>query len=75
MNGFRPSGWAAGPLSALSGAQREILWLRVVLGLSAEQTANLLGSTPDAIRLAQHRALEVLREKIAAQGAPGASSR
>uniref|UniRef100_UPI0039BEDF8B sigma factor-like helix-turn-helix DNA-binding protein n=1 Tax=Lentzea alba TaxID=2714351 RepID=UPI0039BEDF8B len=43
---------------------REILVLRVVVGLSAEQTAEAVGSTPSAVRLAQHRALVRLREAI-----------
>lgn len=70
MNSFRQSA-GGGPLSALSGAQREILRLRVVFGLSAEEIATMLGSTPDAVRLIQHRALEMLREKIAVQDVPG----
>jgi RNA polymerase sigma-70 factor (ECF subfamily) len=48
-------------LTPLSVRQREILVLRVVLGLSAEQTATLVGSTPTAVRAAQHRALRRLR--------------
>jgi hypothetical protein len=61
----------AGPLSALSATQHEILRLRVVVGLSVEETAAMLGSTPDAVRLIQHHALDVLREKIAIQDPPG----
>jgi RNA polymerase sigma-70 factor (ECF subfamily) len=49
-------------LAPLSVRQREILVLRVALGLSAEQTANLVGSTPAAVRAAQYRALTRLRE-------------
>ena len=49
-------------LTPLSVRQREILVLRVVLGLSAEQTAALVGSTPTAVRAAQHRALCRLRQ-------------
>ena len=43
---------------------REILVLRVVVGLSAEETAEAVGSTPSAVRLAQHRALARLRKAI-----------
>lgn len=40
---------------------REVLVLRVPLGLSVEQTALLLGISRGAVRLAQHRALTRLR--------------
>jgi RNA polymerase sigma-70 factor (ECF subfamily) len=48
-------------LQVLSAGQREILVLRVVVGLSAEETANAVGSTAGAVRVAQHRALARLR--------------
>jgi DNA-directed RNA polymerase specialized sigma24 family protein len=51
-------------LAALTGEQRAVLKLRVVHGLSAEQTALVLDSTPAAVRLLQHQALEALREVI-----------
>ncbi|MGH3839473.1 MAG: sigma-70 family RNA polymerase sigma factor, partial [Pseudonocardiaceae bacterium] len=44
-------------LDMLPDKQREILVLRVVVGLSAEETAEAVGSTPGAVRVAQHRAL------------------
>lgn len=50
-------------LEALPPAQREILVLRIVLGLSAEETALRVGSTPGAVRVAQHRALARLRAR------------
>ena len=50
--------------------QREILVLRVVVGLSAEETAEAVGSTPGAVRVAQHRALGRLRKEIAAASVP-----
>ena len=40
---------------------REILGLRVVAGMSAEETGRALGMTPGAVRVAQHRALNTLR--------------
>jgi RNA polymerase sigma-70 factor (ECF subfamily) len=40
---------------------REILLLRVVSGMSAEETGRALGMTPGAVRVAQHRALTTLR--------------
>ena len=42
-------------LAQLPDKQREILVLRVVVGLSAEETAIAVGSTPGAVRVAQHR--------------------
>jgi RNA polymerase sigma-70 factor (ECF subfamily) len=48
-------------LQVLPDKQREILVLRVVVGLSAEETADAVGSTPGAVRVAQHRALTRLR--------------
>jgi RNA polymerase sigma-70 factor (ECF subfamily) len=48
-------------LQVLPVKQREILVLRVVVGLSAEETAEAVGSTPGAVRVAQHRALGRLR--------------
>ena len=48
-------------LDTLPDKQRDILVLRVVVGLSAETTAAAVGSTPGAVRVAQHRALNRLR--------------
>ncbi|HEX3787971.1 MAG TPA: sigma-70 family RNA polymerase sigma factor [Pseudonocardiaceae bacterium] len=48
-------------LKVLPAKQREILVLRVMVGLSAEETADAVGSTPGAVRVAQHRALARLR--------------
>ena len=55
-------------LQVLPEKQREILILRVVVGLSAEETAEAVGSSPGAVRVAQHRALTRLREEIMAAG-------
>src|SRR5687767_10365069 len=51
-------------LRVLPEKQREILLLRVVVGLSAEETAEAVGSTPGAVRVAQHRALARLRKTM-----------
>jgi RNA polymerase sigma-70 factor, ECF subfamily len=48
-------------LDMLPPKQRKILIMRVVTGLSAEKTAEAVGSTPGAVRVAQHRALNRLR--------------
>lgn len=49
----------------LSPRQREVLVLRIVMGFSAEDTAAVVGSTPGAVRVTQHRALGRLRELLA----------
>jgi len=54
-------------LRVLPAKQREILVLRVVVGLSAEETAEAVGTTPGAVRVAQHRALLRLRKTIATE--------
>ena len=51
-------------LEVLPAKQREIVVLRVVVGLSAEETADAVGSTPGAVRVAQHRALARLRRLL-----------
>ena len=45
----------------LSPSDQELLELRVVGGLSADETARVLGKRPGAVRMAQSRALERLR--------------
>ena len=55
-------------LSVLPEKQREILILRVVVGMSAEETAEAVGSTAGAVRVAQHRALTRLKSEIMATG-------
>jgi RNA polymerase sigma-70 factor, ECF subfamily len=48
----------------LREADRELLELRVVAGLSAEDTARVLGKRPGAVRTAQARALTRLRRHL-----------
>ncbi|MEP6561495.1 MAG: sigma-70 family RNA polymerase sigma factor [Nakamurella sp.] len=52
-------------LRNLPETQQEILRLRVVVGFSAEETAEALGMTAGAVRVAQHRALTKLRHLLA----------
>lgn len=54
-------------LDSLSEKARNIVILRVFVGLSAEETAEIVGSTPGAVRVAQHRALNSLRKNLGAQ--------
>ena len=62
-------------LESVSDEQREILRLRVVLGLSAEETAEVLASTPGAVRVAQYRALNRLRTVLTARLSAGATTK
>jgi RNA polymerase sigma-70 factor, ECF subfamily len=55
-------------LQVLPEKQREILILRVVVGMSAEETADAVGSTAGAVRVAQHRALSKLKAEIMTTG-------
>ena len=55
------AGTMADLLATLPANQQEILRLRVAVGLSAEETADALGMTAGAVRVAQHRALTKLR--------------
>ena len=54
-------------LATLPERTREILVLRLVVGLSAEETAAAVGSTSGAVRVAQHRALAKLRALVRAE--------
>lgn len=55
----------AAMLATLPDQHAEILRLRIAAGLSAEETAAVLGMTPGAVRVAQHRALTRLRSSLA----------
>lgn len=70
MNG-ESTGRLAKLLALVPDEQREILRLRIVLGLSTEETAETMGSTPGAVRIGQHRALNRLRDLLTAQPVRG----
>jgi len=48
-------------LARLPAHQRELVVLRVLTGMSAEETGHALGMSPGAVRVAQHRAIARLR--------------
>lgn len=57
-------------VAGLPKGQRRVLELRLVAGLSAEETGEVLGKSAGAVRVLQHRALTNLREMSrVAQGA------
>ncbi|MBO0854475.1 MAG: RNA polymerase sigma factor ShbA [Nocardia sp.] len=55
-------------LATLPDKHREILVLRLILGLSAEETAAAVGGTAGAVRVTQHRALTKLRSQVRRPG-------
>jgi RNA polymerase sigma-70 factor, ECF subfamily len=48
-------------LSGLPELQRELLLLRIAVGMSAEETGRALNMTAGAVRVAQHRAMQRVR--------------
>lgn len=59
-------------LDTLPERQREILVLRLVVGLTAEETAQAVGGTAGSVRVAQHRALSKLKLIVGRPGPVGA---
>jgi RNA polymerase sigma-70 factor (ECF subfamily) len=49
---------------ALTPDQREVLWLRYAMDFSLDTTAEIMGSTPDAIASMAYRALTRLRQLL-----------
>jgi RNA polymerase sigma-70 factor, ECF subfamily len=52
----------------LPRAQAEVVFLRVIAGLSASEVAAITGRTPEAVRVMQHRALTALARILADAG-------
>lgn len=57
-------------LSALTPGQRDILTLRMHVGLNPTEIAEALGMKPGAVRVGQHRALNALRRRLRELGCP-----
>lgn len=51
-------------LNGLTADERTVLTLRIVARRSIEETAQQLGTSPAAVRLAQHDALDQLRREL-----------
>lgn len=51
-------------LSELSDAQRDVLTLRLIVGLSVAETADATSMSMGAVRVCQHRALAKLRRRL-----------
>lgn len=53
-------------MKILAPAHREVLVMRIVLGWTAAQTAEAIGTSPGVVRVMQHRALNKLRARLTA---------
>ncbi|WP_330256708.1 RNA polymerase sigma factor ShbA [Nocardia sp. NBC_00565] len=53
-------------MKILAPAHREVLVMRIVLGWTAAQTAEAIGTSPGVVRVMQHRALNKLRAQLQA---------
>lgn len=56
--------WVREALAGLGPEHRDIVLLRVIAGLSVDETARIVGKRPGAVRTAQHRALSRLRDGL-----------
>lgn len=56
-------------MQILAPAHREVLVMRIVLGWTAAQTAEAIGTSPGVVRVMQHRALTKLRARLTAETA------
>jgi RNA polymerase sigma-70 factor, ECF subfamily len=56
-------------LAVLTPAQREVLALRIVVGLSSMEASTITGLSPTSVRVTQHRALNLLRRQLAGRPA------
>ncbi len=54
-------------LDTLPEIQREVLTLRLIVGLSVAETADVVHCSPGAVRVSQHRALAKLRRQLVAR--------
>lgn len=57
-------------LAELSPTQRDVLTLRLIVGLSVAETADATSMSLGAVRVCQHRALAKLRKRLLARMAP-----
>ena len=54
-------------LSDLTEGQQDVMKLRIIAGLTLSETAEVLGRPVGAVKSLQHRAVEVLRAKLASR--------
>ncbi len=53
-------------LETLTTAQRDVIYLRVIAGLSVKETAKVMGRPPGAVKALQHRGLRALQSRLSA---------
>lgn len=63
-----------GLIAELTPAQRDVILLRLMGGLSIEEVAAVMGKGERAVKSLQHRGLESLRRKLEAQPDPNPSN-
>jgi RNA polymerase sigma-70 factor, ECF subfamily len=51
-------------LASLPASQRDVLMLRIIVGLSCAETAEALALTAGSVRVIQHRAMKALRHRL-----------
>lgn len=66
---------AVGLLATLTNAQRDVIFLRVIAGLSVAETAKVMGRPPGAVKTLQHRGLQALRRHLAEDGVTESAER
>lgn len=57
-------------IATLPAEQAEMVMLRVVMGLSVAEVAEVMGRTPGAVRVAVHRSLRRLADQLTRETAP-----
>lgn len=55
---------AVAMLGSLTNAQRDVIFLRVIAGLTVAETADVMGRPPGAVKALQHRGLLALRHQL-----------
>ncbi len=64
MIAVESAGEARAALETLPQEDREVVWLRVCAGLSADEVGRIVGKRPGAVRMQQMRALEAMARKM-----------
>lgn len=55
-------------IDGLAGAQREVMLMRIIGGLTIDEIARTLGKRPGAVKALQRRALEAIRRSLGREG-------
>ena len=62
------TGWVCELAAGLSPDQRDVLLLRMVVGMTVEEVAETLGKAPTAVKALQRRAVGALRRRFEREG-------